>query len=58
MQCDIAAMLAHLNPGGLLPLVYLGGLGPLWRDRLALPCVAARGNALDGALLLAREGDA
>lgn len=58
IQGDVAAMLAHLNPSGLLPLVYLGGLGPLWRDRLALPSVQPRGNALDGALLLAREGDA
>ena len=58
MQGDVAAMLAHLNPSGLLPLVYLGGLGPLWRDRLDLPSIQPRGNALDGALLLAREGDA
>ena len=58
IQGDVAAMLAHLNPSGLLPLVYLGGLGPLWRDRLALPFVEPRGNALDGALMLAREGDA
>ena len=58
MQGDITAMLVHLNPDGRLPLVYLGGLGPLWRDRLALPFMAPRGNALDGALMLAREGDA
>jgi len=58
MQGAIMAMLVHLNPDGRLPLVYLGGLGPLWRDRLALPFVAPRGNALDGALMLAREGDA
>ncbi len=57
MQGDILAMLDHLNPEAKLPLVYLGGLGPLWRDRLALPCVEPRGNALDGALMLAREGD-
>ncbi len=57
MQGDILAMLNHLNPKAKLPLVYLGGLGPLWRDRLALPCVEPRGNALDGALMLAREGD-
>ncbi|MGQ0564989.1 MAG: BadF/BadG/BcrA/BcrD ATPase family protein [Gemmobacter sp.] len=58
MQGDIHAMLRHLNPGGTLPLVYLGGLGSLWRDRLGLPFVPSRGNALDGALMLAREGDA
>lgn len=57
MQAEILAMLAHLNPGGDLPLVYLGGLGPMWRDRLALPSAAPKGTALDGALLLAREGD-
>jgi hypothetical protein len=50
-------MLDHLNPGGRLPLVYLGGLGPLWRDRLALPAAEPLGTALDGALMLAREGD-
>ena len=58
MQGDIKAMLSHLNPDGRFPLVYLGGLGPLWRDRLALPFVEPRGTALDGALLLAQEGDA
>ena len=57
MQGDILAMLNHLNPAAKLPLVFLGGLGPLWRDRLALPFVEPRGNALDGALQLAREGD-
>jgi glucosamine kinase len=57
MQGEITAMLAHLNAGGTLPLVYLGGLGQLWRDRLGLPSVEPRGNALDGALMLAREGD-
>ena len=58
MQGAIMAMLVHLNPDGRLPLVYLGGLGPMWRDRLALPFIPPRGNALDGALMLAREGDA
>lgn len=40
-----------------LPVVYTGGLGPTYRDRLAAegwPVLDARGTALDGALILAR----
>ncbi len=53
---DVAAMVDALQPGGL-PVVFLGGLGPLYAARLAgrFQIVPARGTGLDGALLLARE---
>lgn len=55
---EVAAMVEALQPGGL-PVVFLGGLGPLYAARLAgrWEIRAPRGTGLDGALLLAREGD-
>lgn len=55
---DVAAMVDALQPGGL-PVVFLGGLGPVYAARLAgrWQIVAAQGTGLDGALRLAGEGD-
>lgn len=53
---DIAASIALLQPDSPLPVTFLGGLGPAFAARLPLwPQAPARGTALDGALLLARE---
>lgn len=54
---EVAAMVDALQPGGL-PVVFLGGLGPLYAARLAgrWEIRAPKGTGLDGALLLAREG--
>jgi glucosamine kinase len=51
----IRAMRHALDPAGALPLVVLGGLGAAWAGRLGLATVPPRGQALDGALALARE---
>ena len=52
----IAAAIDHLRAGADLPVVFLGGLGPRFAERLAgrWPVRAALGTALDGALALAR----
>lgn len=53
---DITASVALLQPALALPVTFLGGLGPAFAARLPhLPQRPARGTALDGALLLARE---
>jgi glucosamine kinase len=53
---EIAAAIAVLQAGAALPVVFLGGLGPAFRDRLAgrWPVADPLGTALDGALMLAR----
>lgn len=55
---EVAAIVDHLRGGADLPVVFLGGLGPVYAARLAgrWPIRAAAGSALDGALALAREG--
>jgi glucosamine kinase len=54
---EIAAAIDVLQGGDRLPVVFLGGLGPAFRDRLAgrWPLAEPLGTALDGALILARE---
>lgn len=54
---EVAATVDHLRGGADLPVVFLGGLGPVYAARLAgrWPIRAAAGSALDGALALARE---
>lgn len=52
-----AAAIERLREGRRLPVVFLGGLGPLYAARLAgrWKTRPAAGTALDGALRLARE---
>lgn len=53
---DTAEAIALLQPENLLPVTFLGGLGPAFAARLPhLAQRPARGTALDGALLLARQ---
>lgn len=54
---EIAAAIDVLQGGRALPVVFLGGLGPAFRDRLSgrWPMAEPAGTALDGALMLARE---
>lgn len=54
---DVAEAVALLRGGDDLPVVFLGGLGTVFATRMAgrFPVRAARGTALDGALMLARE---
>lgn len=54
---DVAASIAVLQGEVLLPVTFIGGLGPAYAGQLAgrWEIAAARGSALDGALLLARE---
>jgi glucosamine kinase len=53
---DVAATLAQLRQNAPLPVVFIGGLGPRYAAALpALPQIAAKGSALEGALWLARE---
>lgn len=56
-EAEITEAIAILGGGDDLPVVFLGGLGPLFRDRLALRLriEPPAGNSLDGALLLARQ---
>lgn len=53
----VTQAIARLRGEAELPVVFLGGLGPVFAARLAgrWPIVEARGTALDGALRLARE---
>lgn len=53
----VTQAIARLRGEAELPVVFLGGLGPVFAGRLAgrWPIVEARGTALDGALRLARE---
>ncbi len=54
----VAACIAHLQGDDPVPVVYLGGLGATYADRLAGRWHRADplGTALDGALWLARQG--
>ena len=54
----VAAFVALLQGDRPLPVVYLGGLGAAYADRLAgrWRQVAPLGSAMDGALWLARQG--
>ncbi|MDR7124300.1 BadF/BadG/BcrA/BcrD ATPase family protein [Pseudotabrizicola sp. 4114] len=52
----VAAILSHLRDTVPAPVTFIGGLGPAYAAALPqLPQAAAKGTALDGALLLARE---
>lgn len=55
----IVRALDHLEAGGKLPIVFTGGLGPVFAARLASRYAGlvrpAQGSALDGALALARD---
>ena len=55
---EVASAIDHLQSGDALAVTFLGGLGPAYADRLTnrWPVRAALGTALDGALILAREG--
>jgi len=54
----VAAFIARLQGDDPVPVVYLGGLGATYAERLAgrWRTVAPLGSALDGALWLARQG--
>jgi len=53
---DVRATIAALQPPVPLPVTFIGGLGPGYAARLSdWPQRPARGNALDGALMLAME---
>lgn len=54
---EVAAAIAALQPDPALPVVFLGGLGPVMEARLAgcWPMMAARGGPLEGALTMARR---
>ena len=55
----IRHVLQSLQAGPALPVVFLGGLGPFYAARLqgSWPVLAPLGNALDGALAMARDLD-
>lgn len=57
-EADVASAIDHLQSGARLPVVFLGGLGEVFADRLKArwPVHAPVGSALDGALWLARRG--
>lgn len=53
---QVRATIAALQPEPVLPVTFIGGLGPAYAARLTdWPQHAAKGNALDGALALAME---
>ena len=53
---EVRGSLVALQGSAALPVTFIGGLGPAYADRIPLwPRRPAAGNALDGALLLARE---
>lgn len=56
-SADVAEAVDLLQAGGRLPVVFLGGLGPVHAARLAgrWEIRPAQGSALDGALWLARD---
>lgn len=55
---DVARAVDHLQAAAPVPVVFIGGLGPAYAQAMAgrWPQADALGTALDGALLLAREG--
>lgn len=55
---DVAEAVDLLQTAGPLPVVFLGGLGPTYSERLAgrWPIRASQGTPLEGALWLARVG--
>jgi glucosamine kinase len=57
-EAEVAAFIALLQGDAPLPVVFLGGLGPVYATRLAgrWAVMEALGTALDGALWLARRG--
>ncbi len=53
---EVAAAIAALQGPVVLPVIFIGGLGPTYAERITLwPQRPAHGSALDGALLLAQE---
>jgi glucosamine kinase len=56
-EADVAEAVALLRGADALSVVFLGGLGTVFAKRMAVrfPVQVARGTALDGALMLARE---
>lgn len=53
---EVEATLAALQPDPALPVTFVGGLGPTYAARIdRWTQRAAKGNALDGALMLAME---
>ncbi len=56
-EAQITAAVDLLQNGRALPVVFMGGLGPLYAKRLATrwPIVPPRGRPVDGALWLARR---
>jgi glucosamine kinase len=54
---DVAGAIDHLLAKAPVPVVFIGGLGPVYAERLAgrWDTRSAFGTALDGALILARE---
>lgn len=53
---DVTAILGHLRKDAPFAVTFIGGLGSVYAAALPqIPQRAARGSALDGALLLARE---
>ncbi len=55
---QVRDMIGVLQQGRGLPVVFLGGLGPHYAERLAglWDIRAPLGSGLDGALFLARQG--
>lgn len=54
---DVRASIAALQAGPVLPVTFVGGLGPVYAGRIAdWPQRPARGTALDGAVFLAMKG--
>lgn len=56
-QAGVDRTIRHLQDGARLPVVFIGGLGSCYARALGgrWPLMQARGTALDGALILARE---
>lgn len=54
---EVAAMIAHLQKNGPLPVVFTGGLGPHYAARLRgqWDIRPPQGTGVDGALLIARQ---
>lgn len=54
---EVAATIAALQPDPALPVTFIGGLGAAYADLITVwPQSPALGSALDGALMLAMEG--